>query len=524
MHDCIVNIVNGNDYYGGSNNPINVYNANFIAVSDIDVYTTTSQYGGEHGPGSGTALNFSNGSWTGAYTDYQNIRFHILVNGAWGYIPNLFYSAANDYCVIRNMTAAIETRKLGTDNPTMFSVSQGLIRSHGSREFLIENITVDLPKCWRITESGRIVSITGWSNSTVPGHSKSVKHITINMAETDGVDSEKNGNYYDWVKYGATDINQYPHCSALELSFSERTYNEGAWEPVIVNNIEVNHPRGVALYGYGFQLRNCNLKGAIKLRRSIADIGTLESYYPGYALFTAEATTLKVGTLILGKANAEITGGADDPAVGSRYSDTGFIYVDTSNGALKSNQGEAATDVWNAYNFICANEIDAGHYTCRSVNYLCDTWNARRTGGAPAVLKFTSSADGSGGLSLGRSPFQGIRLTPTTTGSHTLTFHIAAKGLTSLDLLNRKLLVQLTIPRANGTSETVFSSVIGQWLDDSNAEWVNDSEMEQRKLVMPLNISEIGAAVDVKIHYQLYSASGYVYIDPAVEFTPTGGV
>ncbi len=523
MHDCIVNVVNGgDDYYGESNNPVNVYNASFISVSGIEVFATTSQYDGNYGPGSGTMLNFSNGSWGGAYTDYQNIHFHILVNGSWGCIPNLFYSAVNDYCLLRNMSAAIETRKLGTDNPTMYSIGQGMIRSHGTREFQIENITVNLPKCWRITESGRAVSISGWGNSTIPGHSKSVKNITINMAETDGVDSENNGNYYDWVKYGSGDLNQYPYFSALELSFSEKSYNEGAWEPVVVSGVTVNHPHGVALYGYGCQIRNCNLKGTIRLRRCIADIGTLESYYPGYALFAAEATTLKVGTLTLGKENASVTGGADDPAVGSRYTDAGFIYVTTSNGALKSNIGDTATNIWNGYNFICANEIDSGHYACRSVNYICDTWNARRTGGAPAVLKFTSSADGSGGMSLGRAPFRGLSVTPSATGMHTFTLHLAAKGLTSLADLNRKLIVQLTVPRANGTGETFYSPVAGQWLDDSDAEWINDSEMEQRKLVIPINITELGA-IDVKIHYQFYSASGYVYLDPAVELTPASG-
>ena len=245
----------------------------------------------------------------------------------------------------------------------------------------------------------------------------------------------------------------------------------------------------------------------------------MTSFYPGYALFAAEASTLRVGTLTLGKENSEITGGADDPAVGSYYSDTSFIYVGTCNGPLKSNIGGTATNVYNGYNVICANESDSGHYTCRSENYICDTWNARRTGGAPACLKFISSANGSGGMSLGRAPFRGFQITPAATGIHTLEFHIAAKGISDLSELNRRLLVQVTVPRANGTQEVYFSSTSGRWEDDSSAEWVNDSEMVQRKLVMPLNITEAGA-LDVKIHYQLYSASGYVYLDPAITLTP----
>ena len=221
----------------------------------------------------------------------------------------------------------------------------------------------------------------------------------------------------------------------------------------------------------------------------------------------------------MGKENSDVTGGADDPAVGSRYSDSAFIYVGTSNGALKSNIGETATNVWNGYNFICGNEVDAGHYTCRSCNYICDTWNAHRGDGAPAVWKFTSSANGSGGISLGRAPFKGIQLAPEETGQYTLTMHIAAKGITDLASLNRNLLVQVTIPRADGTEQVLFSSTSGQWLDDSDAEWVNDSEMDQQKLVIPLEITQANQPIDVKVHYQLYSATGYVYIDPAMELT-----
>lgn len=521
MHRCIFNIVNdGDDWYGDTADPFHLNNASYISVSDVDVYTTTSQYGGDYGPGGGTALCFSNGSWGGAFSDYQNLRFHILVNGTWGYMPCLFYSAVNDYCRIRNITATVEERKLGTNNPSQYCVGQSMIRSHGSREFEIDGITVTIPKCWRITEGGRVVSISGFCNSTIPGFSKSVRNITISMAETDGVDNEAStGNYYEWVRQGIGDIGRYPWYSALELSFSERSYSEGAWEPVIVSGITVTHPHGVALYAYGCQIRNCSLKGTIKLRRCVADVTSMTSFYPGYALFAAEASTLRVGTLTLGKENAEITGGADDPAVGSYYSDTSFIYVGTCNGPLKSNIGGTATNVYNGYNVICANESDSGHYTCRSENYICDTWNARRTGGAPACLKIISSANGSGGMSLGRAPFRGFQITPAETGIHTLEFHIAAKGISDLSELNRRLLVQVTVPRASGTQDMYFSSTSGRWEDDSSAEWINDSEMVQRKLVMPLNITEAGA-LDVKIHYQLYSASGYVYLDPAIALTP----
>ena len=519
MQDCIVNVASGSDnYYGGSYNPVYLKNANFVSVSNIDVYTATRQYGSDYG--GGTALCFSDGSSEGAFADYQDIRFHIIVNDSFGYIPGLFYSNDDSYCRIRNMSAEIIERGLGTASPTLMSIDQPLIRCHSCREFEIENITVSLPGCWRIDSAGRVVSITGWCNSNIPGHAKYVRNITIQMEENNGVDSEHlNGNYYDRVKYGTTDIGQYPYYSALELSFSERNYAEGAWEPVLVSGITVNHPHGVALYGYGFQLRNCSLEGTLKLRRCIADITAVSTFYPGYAIFAAEATTMKIGALTLGKDNAHITGGADDPAIGSRYSDSSFVYVGTANGALKSNIGETSTNVDNCYNFICGNEVDTGHYTCRANNYICDTWNVHRNGGSPAVWKFISSADGTGTMSLGRAPFKGIQISPTATGMHSLSMHIATKGLTSIEEMNRLLTLEVAVPQVNGGKKIFFSPVHGQWLDDSATVWENDSELTQLKLVMPLDIPVIGEALDIKIHYRLYSATGYVYIDPVMELT-----
>jgi hypothetical protein len=517
MRHCIVNQVPAEDYYYGYSYGIYLQNASFITVNDVDCYCTTSQYGGDYGPSMQPVLQLTNGGKTGAYGNYENMRFHILVNKTWGYLPSFFYAACNDHCVLRKVSVDILERRLGEGTPATLSVGQPMIRSHGSREFLIDGITVNLPGCWRIETSGRVVSLSGFANSTVPGVSKSIRNIAINLAETGGFDGERNGNYYDWVKYGTDNIDQYPYGAALELSFSERHYNEGSWEPVSVRDVTVNHPRGVALYSFGCQLRECAVKGTVKMRRTNADLASVESYYPGYAVFAAEATTLRIGTLTLGKANAAVTGGADDPAVGSRYSDSSFIYVDSANGALKGNLGENATNVWNGYNFICGNEIDAGHYVCRSVNYVCDTWNVHRVGGSPAVFKLANnSADGSGGLSLGRQPFQGMRVMPEEPGKYLLRVHCAAKAFTDLSELGRKVVAQVAVPRSGGTFETVFSNAAGRWSRDAESVWENDDDLTAFKLEIPVEVTEAGA-LDVKIHYSWYSIAGYFYLDPAVE-------
>lgn len=520
LKHCIVNMVSSSDYYGGYGHAIYLENAHFITANDIQVFATSSQYGGDSGPSGGIPLCLTNGSGEDAFGHYENITCNILINGTWGYLPGLFYSAKNQYCLLKKFRVNILDRKLGTETPGILRVGQSMIRCLSNHEYRIEDIDIKLPKCWRIESNGHICSISGFSNITTPGYCKSVKNISIQMAETDGVDNEGNGLYYDQAKYGTDNCGRYNYYSALELSFSERSYSEGSWEPVMVSGITVNHPHGVALYCFGAQLHNCEIKGSVKLRRVTGDISTVETFYPGYAICAAEGTTLRVHQLTLGKANAATVGSADDPAIGSNYSDSSFIYVDVSNGALKSNQCSTATDVWNGYNCVCANESDSGHYTCRSNNYITDTWNVHRTGGAPACLKlYNNSADGSGFLSLGRAPFTGIRLTAEKAGMHNLILYAAVKGMSDFDQLSRKLLIQATVTHADGTEETYFSSIAGQWQEDVESVWNNDSELQQIKLVMPIAVEQ-ASNVDVKIHFSWYSATGFVYLDPAIQLLP----
>ena len=83
-------------------------------------------------------------------------------------------------------------------------------------------------------------------------------------------------------------------------------------------------------------------------------------------------------------------------------------------------------------------------------------------------------------MSLARAPFRGFQVTPAATGIHKLELHIAAKGISDLSELNRRLLVQVSVPRANGTQDVYFSSTLGVFVLFTDAEWVYDSELEQR--------------------------------------------
>lgn len=102
---------------------------------------------------------------------------------------------------------------------------------------------------------------------------------------------------------------------------------------------------------------------------------------------------------------------------------------------------------------------------------------------------------------------------------HNLILYAAVKGMSNFDQLSRKLLIQATVTHADGTEETYFSSIAGQWQEDAESVWNNDSELQQIKLVMPLAVEQ-ASNVDVKIHFSWYSATGFVYLDPAIQLLP----
>ena len=96
----------------------------------------------------------------------------------------------------------------------------------------------------------------------------------------------------------------------------------------------------------------------------------------------------------------------------------------------------------------------------------------------------------------------------------TLRLFVAAKGLSETAQLARRVVVQATVPRADGSEEMLFSSASGRWSEDAST-WIGESGLSPFLLEMPLEIPA-ACTVDVKIHFRWYSASGYLYVDPGI--------
>ena len=120
---------------------------------------------------------------------------------------------------------------------------------------------------------------------------------------------------------------------------------------------------------------------------------------------------------------------------------------------------------------------------------------------------------------LGRKPFKGMELLPTTSGRHILKLHIAYKGYAEDSDMFRRLMISATVRDGDGNDSVYWSTLHGRWVDDSTSEWINDENLTQKCLEIPLDLIE-NNPVDVRVYFSWFSSSGFVYIDPALELEP----
>ena len=283
----------------------------------------------------------------------------------------------------------------------------------------------------------------------------------------------------------------------------------------VAKGLRLSNPRGNSLYASGCRVTDAVLEGAACLSGCLADIDSISTWFPGYALRLNNYSHARIGEITVNTENTEYPYNSDVVVQCCDGEYSGNAYVGRCNVPLCPVQlSTSAGDTHVAR--ACGNAGETGHYTMLSRNVAADTWNVHRTGGAEACLKIRNDACDTGNtMTIGRKPFRGLLLTPSATGRHVLRMHAAFKGFDSLDALQRRLVVTATVDE--GSSPRVYtSSSDGQWRDDAEAEWVNDSDLVQKCLEIPLDITAL-SAVDVRIHYGWYSATGFAYIDPAME-------
>lgn len=196
------------------------------------------------------------------------------------------------------------------------------------------------------------------------------------------------------------------------------------------------------------------------------------------------------------------------------------MFADKCNVALRPLNYLSSNDNYIYQGFGCNNEGEDGHFCFRCPNGIADTWSVHRSGGGAAAIKlYNNNYNTTRTMVLGRKPFKGLQLLPTTSGRHVLKAHIAYKGFADDSELSRRLLFSATVRGADGHDIVYWSSLHGRWIDDSASEWINDENLTQKCLEIPLDLVE-NNPVDVRIYFCWFSASGFIYVDPALELEP----
>ena len=484
---------------GNTSNAYGIYCrfAEILHVEDVRIYSPMSYTSSGY-----YALYLSDRSDEGIECVIRNVTQKVFFNGTYEYIPCMLIVQGYLNAKIHDLKMEMGTA-LSEARPSNLFINNTIVYLNYLREYSVKNITVNLPDCWRCNSPAFRMS-SCYSGTYIPGIEKEVRNVSIILAEENGIGSPI--NYSEAKNSGSSYVAAY-------LEFSNRDCDVYAKTP-IVDNLTVIHPRGRSLYIYNARLTNATLKGAMSCYYTVADIDLLETWFPGYVLWAYDGSHVRVKDLRVNIDNPEYLY-AQEPAIGTTYSNRANIFADKSNVSLHPLTCYDREDYYIYQGFTCNNEGEDGHFCQRTPNGICDTWSVRRVGGSSAALKlYNNSCNTMRTMVLGRRPFKGMQLLANTTGRHLLKMHIAYKGYPDDTDMFRRLIVSATVKREDG-DVTYFSTLHGRWADDSESLWTNDDNLTQKCLELPLDLPN-SEPVDVRIYFAWYSSSGFVYIDPAV--------
>ncbi len=494
IRDCIIN----HALAGNSQNPCGFYCyfADILNVDGVKIYSPVwTDYTSNAYP-----LFLSGTYQKGVECIVRNVEQTIRMNGSTGtHVPTLMYLQGYIHCAVENVSVDMGTA-LNSTNPTSLSIDYAMMYFGSVYELAMKTLSVNLPKVW-YAKSPVLQFDRCYSGNYVPGVVKRIEDVTIALASSGGI-----GEVCTYSNATSTRESY----SAVVMSFSSSDTTMYA-KVVEATGLTVKCPRGKALYADNIRLTDSEFEGTVILSATEADVKSIKTWFPGKALYVQNGSHARVRYMEANLANPDYAYN-EDPLVFSTLDNYGSVFVDESNASL-SPMAASSSKAQHIYQGIgCNNEGADGHFAFRCQNALCDTWSVRRTGGGTAALKLSNNVcSGADMMVLGRRPFNGMQLTPTTTGRHVLRAHIAFKGYASAAELYRHFVVSATVK-----GRTWYSTVHGRWADDSASTWVNDSDLTQLVLEMPIDIAEV-SPVDVRVYFSWYSAGGFVYLDPAIE-------
>ena len=491
--DCVINhALTGNSTNGHG---IYCYQADILNVRDVRVHSAAWTDYSQVYP-----LQLCATSAKGVECNISGVSQTIRMNGATAtHLPTLMDVQGFVSCVATDISVSMGA-DLGTTAPSTLQNDYPLVRFYQTYELSLTDVDIDLPNFWNC-KSPLLRIERCYSGNYVPGVVKKVDNVSVKCASEDGIGSPLTYSY-------ATQTGD--SYAAVAISFSSSDATLYAKVPQI-SNLSVSCPRGKAAYIENARLTDAEFEGTVVLKQTVADIKSISTWFPGKALYVSDASHARVRKMTVNLENPTYPY-AEEPAVYSTFDNNANVFIDASNASVSSASASSSTATHVYQGVGCNNEGEEGHFVFRCANGTCDTWSVHRTGGGSAALKLSNTTCSSPGtMVLGRRPFNGMQLLPTTTGRHTLRAHVALKGYAKDSELYRQFIVS-----AECAGKTYYSTVHGRWADDSSSVWVNDSELTQLVLEMPFDIPEV-SPVDVRVYFSWYSSGGFVYLDPAIE-------
>ncbi len=493
IRDSIINhALTGNSSNGDG---IHCHWADFLDVEDVAVYSAAWTDYSQYYP-----LNLSGTYEKGVECQIRNVTQTVRMNGSAGtHVPTLMSVQGYVSCDISGIGASLGTA-LDATAPSSFQLDYPMVYVYNAWELSIKDVTVNLPNFWNC-RSPVLELERCQSGNYIPGVVKKLENISVALATDSGIGSPIS------YSYATTANDSY---AAVSVNFSSSDTTLYAKVPQI-SNLNVVCPRGKAAYIENARMTDSSFQGTVVLNGVVADIDSISTWFPGKCLYAESGTHVRVREMTVNTENPDYAY-SEDPAVFSGLEEQGNVFVDSSNVSLAPVAASSSKTDHIYQGIGCNNEGAEGHFCFRCANGICDTWSAHRTGGGAAALKFwNNTCSGADTMAVGRRPFNGMELTPSTTGRHLLKAHIACKGFSQVSELYRHFIVSATV---NG--RRYYSTLHGRWADDSASVWENDSDLVQLVLEMPIDIAE-AAPVDVRVYFSWYSSAGFVYLDPAIE-------
>ena len=495
MKDCLMNfhLHDSGTYYG-----IYFEDSQIVSISNVEIYNVTQTSYYENYP----LYFYGNNNYDNQYY-VENVNCHIRFNGSNQYIPSFLKLSNAFFLSFKNIVTDLK-QPLGTSTPTTLSLYRKAFKIQGIREYEIDNFVWGIPQLWNIQSDGGALYCSVYHGSNNPGAKMVCKNIFITMEESQGIGTP---NYYDRAKSSGGNY--------AAFYFNAGSSDGNPSKVAILDNINVYNIKGKAAYLSYCQIRNARFHGSICCYYALGDIEEIISDYPAYQLYLNDYSQIRVQRIETNQ-NNETYPPQQQPVVHPQLWDQDcWCYVDYCNAFLRPTTNTSSGE-YGFYSAICGNEIQQGHFSQKSANFVVDTWSVYRQNGAKASLKcWNNFSNTYHVIWLGAQPFGGSKLTPLEVGINYLVVYIAYKGFTAQDNLGNKLIFQANVPNGNGGYDRYFSSCDGMWLNDRNSVWKNDSGLTQKVLVMPLEVKTLEQQIDLKIQFSWYSSSGYVYIDPA---------